>query len=146
VKIGVIGAGIAGLSAAYDLLRAGHQVSLFEGDRQTGGLATGFRDERWEWPLEKFYHHLFTSDRSILALVEEIGFKDKLFFPRPITSVVYQDRIVPFDSPQRWITFPGFNLFDVARFGICKRLSSFYQTLATIGTLHSRCMVTALLR
>jgi protoporphyrinogen oxidase len=43
--------------------------------------------------------------------------KDKLVFPRPITSVVYQDRIVPFDSPRAWITFPGFNPLDVARFG-----------------------------
>lgn len=117
MRIAIIGAGIAGLSAAYDLLRAGHTVILLEGDNQTGGLATGFRDERWEWPLEKFYHHLFTSDRSIIGLVEEIGFRDKLFFPRPTTSVVYEDRIVPFDSPLRWITFPGFNLIDVARFG-----------------------------
>lgn len=117
MKIAIVGAGIAGLSAAYDLLHAGHEVTLFEGDSQTGGLATGFRDERWEWPLEKFYHHLFTSDREIIALVDEIGLRDKLFFPRPITSVIYDGRIVPFDSPRRWIAFPGFNVFDVARFG-----------------------------
>jgi len=117
MRVAIIGAGIAGLSAAYDLLRAGHQVTLFEGDNQTGGLATGFRDERWEWPLEKFYHHLFTSDKAIIGLVEEIGLRDKLFFPRPTTSVIYDGHIVPFDSPRRWITFPGFNPLDVARFG-----------------------------
>ncbi|MCZ2115943.1 MAG: NAD(P)/FAD-dependent oxidoreductase [Anaerolineae bacterium] len=117
MRVVIVGAGIAGLSAAYDLLRAGHQVTLLEGDSQTGGLAAGFKDERWEWPLEKFYHHLFTSDSEIIGLVEEIGIRDKLFFPRPTTSVIYEDKIVPFDSPMRWITFPGFNLLDVARFG-----------------------------
>jgi len=118
MKIAIIGAGIAGLSAAYDLLAAGHEVVLYEADQRPGGLAAGFRDENWEWPLEKFYHHLFTSDKAIIGLVEELGMRDKLFFPRPTTSVIYEGRIVPFDSPQRWIAFPGFNLLDVARFGM----------------------------
>ncbi len=118
MKIGIVGAGIAGLSAAYDLLAAGHEVTLYEASAQTGGLAAGFRDEKWEWPLEKFYHHLFATDKAIIELVEEIGMRDKLFFPRPTTSVIYDGRIVPFDSPWRWITFPGFNLLDVVRFGL----------------------------
>ena len=117
MKVAVVGAGIGGLSAAYDLLQAGHEVTLYEGDSRTGGLATGFRDENWDWALEKFYHHLFTSDHEIISLVDEIGLKDELFFVRPVTSVVYHDRIVPFDSPIRWITFPGFNPVDVVRFG-----------------------------
>lgn len=117
LDIGIIGAGVTGLSAAFDLLNAGHKVTVYEASDHTGGLAAGFKDENWEWPLEHFYHHLFTSDKHIIQLVKEIGMEDKLFFPRPVTSVIYEGKIVPFDSPIRWITFPGFNLIDVARFG-----------------------------
>ncbi len=118
MQIAVIGAGVAGLAAAYDLLAAGHEVTLYEAKDHVGGLAAGFKDARWEWPLEKFYHHLFKSDAAIIQLVAELGFSDRLFFPRPTTSVMHNGRIVPFDSPWRWITFPGFNLLDVARFGL----------------------------
>ncbi|MFN2104438.1 MAG: NAD(P)/FAD-dependent oxidoreductase [Candidatus Promineifilaceae bacterium] len=132
MKFAVVGAGIAGLSAAYDLLGAGHEVVIYEAANQPGGLAAGFRDERWEWPLEKFYHHLFTSDKQIISLVKELGMEDELFFPRPTTSVIYDDRIVPFDSPQRWITFPGFNLLDVGRFGLVSAYLRFSKSWRTL--------------
>ncbi|MDX1664223.1 MAG: NAD(P)/FAD-dependent oxidoreductase [Candidatus Promineifilaceae bacterium] len=117
-RIGVVGAGITGLSAAYDLLAAGHDVTVLEAADHAGGLAAGFRAPQWEWPLEKFYHHLFTSDEAIIRLSRELGLADDLFFPRPVTSLFYQGEIVPFDSPLAWLRFPGFTPFDVARFGL----------------------------
>jgi protoporphyrinogen oxidase len=86
LKIGIIGAGAAGMAAAWDLVRAGHQVTVFEAGNEVGGLAAGFKDDQWEWALEKFYHHWFQSDKDVLTLIEEIGHSDKVMFPRPKTS------------------------------------------------------------
>ncbi len=86
LNVAIIGAGATGLSAARDLALAGHRVQLFEGEDRVGGLAAGFRDDGWDWQLEKFYHHWFESDRHILGLIEEMGLSDKLRFPRPKTS------------------------------------------------------------
>ena len=68
MRIGIIGAGITGLTAAYDLAGAGHEVLVWEAAEQVGGLASGFRDDGWEWPLDRFYHHIFATDAAIIAL------------------------------------------------------------------------------
>ena len=117
MRIAIIGAGATGLSAAYDLTRAGHTVTVFEGGERVGGLAAGFKAEHWDWTLEKFYHHWFTSDHDILGLIDELGAKDRVIFPRPVTVVYYEGKFYPFDSPQRWLAFPGFSWLDVVRFG-----------------------------
>lgn len=100
MKIGIIGAGATGMAAAWDLARAGHEVTLYESEDRVGGLAGGFRDEQWAWSLEKFYHHWFTTDQEILKLTEEIGVRDRVIFPRPKTSYwidgkIYRSEISP---------------------------------------------------
>jgi protoporphyrinogen oxidase len=118
IKVAVIGAGAAGLAAAYDLGRAGHSVVVFEAGDRVGGLAAGFKAEHWDWTLEKFYHHWFASDRHILDLIRELGASERVLFPRPVTAVYYQGRFYPFDSPKSWLSFPGFSWVDAIRFGL----------------------------
>ena len=86
LKIAIIGAGAAGLAAAWDFAKAGHQVTIYEAAEQVGGLAAGFKDDAWDWTLEKFYHHWFASDHDIFALADEMGVRDHIIFPRPKTS------------------------------------------------------------
>jgi protoporphyrinogen oxidase len=114
----VIGAGFGGLAAAYDLSRAGCKVTVFESGSQAGGLASGIREPHWSWSVEKFYHHWFATDRHILALIDELGWSDKVLFPRPYTVMYYQGKFYPFDSILKALLFPGLGWgFNKARFG-----------------------------
>ena len=55
MRIGIIGGGIAGLTAAYELAKKGHNVTVFEKEAELGGQASTFPIEGTR--LEKFYHH-----------------------------------------------------------------------------------------
>jgi len=117
MNIAIIGAGIGGMAAAHDFVNAGHKVTIFEASAVPGGLAQGFKDDNWDWSVEHFYHHWFQTDRDMLGLIRELGLQDKVFFPRPKTVVYFKGEFYPLDSPMAALTFPGFNLIDVARFG-----------------------------
>jgi protoporphyrinogen oxidase len=119
MKIAVIGAGFGGMAAAFDLRRAGHDVTLFEAADYVGGLASGFKEPGWDWSVEKFYHHWFQSDRHMLGLIRELGWEDQVLFPRPLTVMYDRGRFYPFDSIVKAILFPGLGWgIDKIRFGL----------------------------
>jgi protoporphyrinogen oxidase len=103
----VIGAGIGGLSAAYDLVRAGREVTLYEAADHVGGLAAGFKEPHWDWSVERFYHHWFASDEHILGLIDELGWSEKVLFPRPVTVMYHEGKFYPFDSIPAALMYPG---------------------------------------
>lgn len=118
MKVAVIGAGFGGMAAAYDLRRAGHEVTVLESADFVGGLAGGFKEPNWEWTVEKFYHHWFQSDRWMLGLIRELGWQDQVLFPRPYTVLLHNGRWYPFDSILKALLFPGLGFgLDKIRFG-----------------------------
>lgn len=118
MKIAIIGAGFGGMAAAYDLRNAGHEVVIFESADYVGGLASGFKEPNWDWSVEKFYHHWFQSDRHMLGLIRELGWEDKVIFPRPLTVMYHDGKFYPFDSILKALFFPGLGFgFDKIRFG-----------------------------
>lgn len=117
-RIAIIGAGAGGLAAAYDLARAGQQVTVFEAENYVGGLAAGLKQPHWDWSVERYYHHWFASDRHILGLIDELGWKDQVIFPRPITVVYHAGSFYPLDSPIAVLRFPGIPVLDRLRIGV----------------------------
>lgn len=110
MRIAIIGAGFTGLSAAYELVKEGHQVFVFEKDSGPGGLAIGYKEDKWKWSLEKHYHHWFTNDYSILNLAKEISYE--VIIKRPKTSVFTKNKIYQLDSPLTVLKFPLLSFFE----------------------------------
>lgn len=90
MRIGVIGGGYAGMTAAYRLLDAGHEVVLYEAMPGLGGLAACFPFHGTY--LERAYHHLFTSDVHIQDLAQEIGVGHTLVWRTPITGAYHNGK------------------------------------------------------
>src|SRR3989344_1357205 len=137
MKVGIIGAGFTGLAAADALIRLGVKVTVFEKAPLPGGLALGFKDPSWDWPLEAHYHHLFTSDSAILNLAQAVGVP--INFYRPQTSTYWQGRIYQLDSPRSLLTFPGLKSLDRLRTGIglaALKFNPFWQPLESITAKH----------
>ncbi|MPM76612.1 hypothetical protein SDC9_123611 [bioreactor metagenome] len=107
------------MSAALDLVKAGNQVTIFEGSDHPGGLASGFKKPEWDWSLEKFYHHWFTSDKEMFKLFEELGLTSKVIIRTPKTVMFYKNKFYPFDSIPAAILYPGLGWgINKIRFGL----------------------------
>lgn len=129
----VIGAGIGGMAAAYDLVRVGKKVTIYESSDHVGGLAAGFKEPEWDWSVERFYHHWFQTDEHMLGLIDELGWSDKVLFPRPVTVMYDRGQFRPFDSIMAALLYPGLgwgiNKIRFGLVGLYLRMTNNWQAL-----------------
>lgn len=136
MKIGIIGAGFTGLAAAYELQKKGHSVTVFERDQEPGGLAIGYKEQGWDWTLEKHYHHWFTNDHFVLNLAREIN--HHVIIKRPKTSVFIKGKSYQLDSPQAILAFSQLLLIDRLRMSVVLaflRFNPFWKPLEKINAI-----------
>lgn len=81
MKIHVIGAGLAGLSAACTLTEAGHQVVLFESAGQAGGRARSYFDKQLGCRIDNGNHLLLSGNHSAFSYLKRIGAEATLTGP-----------------------------------------------------------------
>ncbi len=112
----ILGGGALGLMTAYRLTQAGHTVMVFEQEPVAGGLAAGFHvsSDEQVW-LEKFYHHLFQSDTTVIQIIQELGLGDRLEWLRPRSVCLLNGKTEQLDSPLSLLRFKPLRLYERLR-------------------------------
>lgn len=109
MKIGIIGGGLTGLVAAKTLVQE-HEVHLFEKMPFLGGCLSSYHiSDYW---IERYYHHCFSGDAHLLALIKETGLADKLEWKTGTSGYFARNTIYPLNTPLEILRYPELSLVD----------------------------------
>jgi len=116
MKVAIIGGGIAGMSTAFYLSKIGHKVTVYEKEKDLGGLARSFalKDNF----LEKYYHHIFLTDTYAIKLIEETGLSGALLWEESRMGLYCDDNVYAFGTPLDLFRFKPLSLIDKLRFAL----------------------------
>jgi protoporphyrinogen oxidase len=85
-EVVIVGAGPAGLTAAYELSKAGRRATVLEADDVVGGISRTVERDGWRFDIGG--HRFFTKVRAVEDLWHEI-LPDEEFMLRPRKSRIY---------------------------------------------------------
>ncbi len=116
VSVAVVGGGFTGLVSAWKLLERGAHVTVYEANSDVGGLASGCT--LLGQPVEKAYHFLYKTDQYMLAMLDELGLRDRLTYHKSSVSTYYDGKLFPMESPLDLIRFTPLSFVNRIRAGL----------------------------
>ena len=115
MHVAIVGSGFGGMSAAYEIAKAGCKVTVLERSDRLGGLAATFNAGGQD--IEKFYHHWLGTDTDVFEFIEEIGCLEKLNFRPSKVGIYYASKVYRFSSPLDLLKFNPLSFIARLRFG-----------------------------
>ncbi|HAQ20008.1 MAG TPA: hypothetical protein DCR40_12370 [Prolixibacteraceae bacterium] len=115
-KWGIIGGGIMGLNLAHQLIRRGHQVTLFEGAPDLGGLVSSWKLGELKW--DKFYHVILLSDFRTRNMLKELGLEDQIKWVETKTGFYIDGKLHSMSNSIEFLKFPALGLVDKLRLAL----------------------------
>jgi protoporphyrinogen oxidase len=116
VKVIIVGGGVAGMTTAYRLMQGGHEVVLYEASPYLGGLVRTF--EVGGSKLEAYYHHIFSTDRTIIDLIDELGVGDRMRWVESKVGWFDSGKIFPFVTALDLLRFSPLPPLDRIKLGL----------------------------
>lgn len=98
----VIGAGLAGLSAAIALVKAGHAVTLSEAAPQAGGRCRSYHDPQLGLTIDNGNHLVLSGNMAVQHYLATIGASDRLAGPEEARF-----SFIDAETGQRWCIQPN---------------------------------------
>ncbi|MDD4352591.1 MAG: FAD-dependent oxidoreductase, partial [Candidatus Gracilibacteria bacterium] len=121
-KVAIIGAGVMGLTCAYELLKQGYTVDVYEQSEQIGGMSETFDFDGLR--IEKYYHFVCGPDEPLFDLMKELGIYEKLKWTETKMGFFYQGKLYKWGDPISLLRFPKASILDKVRYGLFVFLAS----------------------
>jgi protoporphyrinogen oxidase len=121
-KTAVIGAGVMGLACAYELLKRGHKVDIYEADDRVGGMAAHFDFEGLN--IERYYHFICKPDHYLFDLLTELGIESQLRWRETYMGYFYDGHMYNWGNPIALFKFPKLGFIAKFRYGLHAFLST----------------------
>ena len=121
-KTAVIGAGVMGMACAYELLKHGHVVDIYEADDRVGGMAAHFDFQGLN--IERYYHFICKPDYYLFDLLKELSIEDKLRWRETHMGYYYDGQMYNWGNPIALFRFPKLGFIAKFRYGLHAFLST----------------------
>lgn len=121
-SVAILGAGPMGLIAAYELLKRGWKVDIYERDERIGGMTASTTIDGLK--IERYYHFICKPDATTFEYLREFGIADKLRWTKTKMGFFYNGKLHQWGNPSALLRFPGLDLISKLRYGA----HAFYTT------------------
>lgn len=105
-----------GLAAGLQLLKDGHEVTIFEADKVVGGMTASFLFDGLK--IERYYHFICKSDDPLFELLAELHIADTLQWTPTKMGYFYKNKLHDWGDPISLLKFNGLGLVAKIRYGL----------------------------
>jgi len=114
-SVAVIGGGPMGLACAYELLKQGREVTLYDAGPRLGGMSVAF--DFGGLIIDRHFHFICKTDFEYFRVLDELNLSHTLKWRRTRMGMYHERELLEWGSPVSLLKFPGLSWATKIRYG-----------------------------